>query len=261
MSPLRDVLARLAKSLAGQSHAQSGEELEPLPEGLVELDPETDEFADFLESIGATDADEDATLRLKDAQIGELRSNLTKMRTVADTLADTQQARLAAEARVRELESQLAAPGADLDPEEALTVAALTKRVERLEQSLEKERQRYEKLHQRLETAREKVAERHRVAAERWHELRRVGRERRILEDRVRLQGDKLDEIRGLLPSLLNARGSAAKGAAKRMGELMGESDDPNDGVSRHESSSNIDALAKTKFFPLDEDDDGDRPA
>ena len=263
MNALRDALSRLFKSLTGERLAPRVEEADEVPDGMLPLDPETDEFADFLDSIGSTDADEDATLRLKDAQIAELQSNLAKMRAVADTLAQTQQARLVAEARVEQLEHELADAKPDLDPEEALEITALTKQVERLERSLEKERKRYDKLHDRFESAREKVAERHRVAAERWHELRRVGRERRALEDRVRDQQVKLEEIRGLLPSLTNARGSEAKGAAARLGELMGEEAAQRaklDSTEAVESEEHAEAFAKTDFYPATSDDDDDHP-
>lgn len=208
MSAFRDAfLSRLTQALGGWRPAAADEPAAP--------DSGGDEFADLLGDLGSSDdGSDDAALRLRDAQISELQQNLAALREVAETLAATERARLAAEARVAELEAQSA--------EERVT-KALERRVVRLESALEKERARADKLRERLDAQREKTAERHRVAAERWHELRRIGRERRTLEDRLRQQELRLDEVAGLLPSLREASGHAGVGVVSRLAALMGE--------------------------------------
>lgn len=253
MSVFRDVIARLAQSLAGpQTNVLDADRgAEP-----VEIEPGSPEFNDLLESIGAEAGTDDpigAALALKDAQIAELTENLAKMRSVADSLAETERARLAAEARVAELE-QLVAGDGELTPGELLSVHSLERKVERLEKSLAKEQASSAKLRDRLSSTRERADERHRVAAERWHELRRIGRERRTLEDQLKAREKLLDEVEGLLPSISPPTEHESRAAFSRLFDLMGDRPTADQAEQRPEGSTDAPADGSN-------DDSSDGPA
>lgn len=141
------------------------------------------EFGDLLESLDAVlpAMDESPVLALKDATIAELQKMLAQLRPVGDKLAETERYRLAAVARISELESE----------RDSTRKAVYQVRVEnaRLRSEVEKQERRIDekgcalaRANERLIKVREKLEERKRTAAQRWREIMELRAGKRKLE-------------------------------------------------------------------------------
>ena len=159
----------------------------PLAEGL----DDSGEFEDLLADLGAESVEPDhaAELAQRDATIAELQTMLSRLQPLGEELGRAEKARLEAEARVRELEAELAASTED----RPRTVASLQRRLEEREAVLQREKERHR-------VTRDKLADRRRVAAARWHELRALRAEEARLRRELEARRDPCDAVRAPLP-------------------------------------------------------------
>lgn len=146
------------------------------PAGESRVD-EWDEYNDLLAGIGAERAEPDPTFQIesRDVTIGELTRILEGLRPLGDLAAEAEQGRLAAIARVEELEDRVAELERRFTDREAEN-EKVERRLEEREAVLERERERHE-------ATRKKLAERKAVAAERWKELRALRKKLKRLEE------------------------------------------------------------------------------
>ncbi len=135
-----------------------------------------EEFQELLAELGAENQEPDYATELarKDGTIAELQAMLNGLRGLGDLLAESEKRRLATEARVAALESELVQAREDL--------ARLPDFDERQLRELEKREAVLAKERERHAATREKLSERKRVAAERWRELQQLRSEVRRLE-------------------------------------------------------------------------------
>ena len=140
------------------------------------------EFEDMLDALGATapEPGEDARLAARDATIAELQTMLAGLRPLGEQLAATERARLAAEARLAELEASQA--------------KALVRKLGAREAVLARERERHA-------ATREKLAERQRVAADRWREVQGLRAAKRRLERELQEERRRFDAVSPALPA------------------------------------------------------------
>lgn len=165
----RSLCSRILATLMESARATS-----PVPVSTPEaLAEERSEFEDFLSDLGSEPSapGEPGDSVLKDATIAELTARLQDLQPMGDRLAATEQERLAAVARVEELEAAAAAEPSAPD--------AQTKQLEKEVESLSRARDRQT---ERLDRMRSKFEERKRVAADRWHELLELKREIKALK-------------------------------------------------------------------------------
>lgn len=137
---------------------------------------EAQDFAEFealLADLGAeTPARNATTLDLKDVTIAELSAMLEALRPLGDKLAEAEQQRLDALARIEALERA----------HDAESSARFEREVARLKAALAHS-------DQTLARTKQKLAERQRVAGERWRELRSLRAERsRLHRELARLR-------------------------------------------------------------------------
>ena len=141
------------------------------------------EFGDLLESLDAVlpAVDESRVLALKDATIRELQKMLAQLRPVGDKLAETERYRLAAVARIGELEvernyAQKAVYQVRVEN------ARLRSEVEKQERRIEAKGSAIARANKRLINLREKLEERKRTAAQRWREIMELRAGKKELE-------------------------------------------------------------------------------
>ncbi|TDJ72302.1 MAG: hypothetical protein E2O39_06905 [Planctomycetota bacterium] len=138
---------------------------QPAPESAAE-------FGDLLESLDAVlpAVDDTSILALKDATITELQKMLAQLRPVGDRLAETERYRLAAVARIGELEVER-----DCAQKAFYQVrvenARLRSEAEKQERMIEAKASAIARANDRLIKLREKLEERKRTAAQRWREI------------------------------------------------------------------------------------------
>jgi DNA repair exonuclease SbcCD ATPase subunit len=131
------------------------------------------EFEALLADLGAETPEHDATtLDLKDVTIAELSAMLEALRPLGDRLAEAEQQRIEALARIEALERA----------QDTETSARLQREVERLNAALAQ-------ADKTLARTKQKLAERQRIAGERWRELRSLRAERsRLHRELARLR-------------------------------------------------------------------------
>lgn len=131
------------------------------------------EFEALLADLGSETPERNATaLDLKDVTIAELSAMLEALRPLGDRLAEAEQQRLEALARIEALERA----------QDTETSACLEREVERLNAALAH-------AGKTLARTKQKLAERQRIAGERWRELRSLRAERsRLHRELARLR-------------------------------------------------------------------------
>lgn len=141
------------------------------------------EFDDLLESLDAVlpATDDSRIFSLKDETIAELQRMLETLRPVGEKLAETEQRRLAAVARIAELEGEWEA-ARKTGYEFRIETARLRVEIEKQDRKLADKETALNRANERLAKAREKYEERKRVAAERWKEIRKLRASKRALE-------------------------------------------------------------------------------
>lgn len=139
-----------------------------------------DEFEDLQSALGAepTAGSLEDALHLRDVALAGLAENLAHLRPLGDQLAESEKARLAAQARVEALEAERET-FLELLASRAVTTAI----VDDLEAELKEERRARKRVEAQLVRTRQKLEERHRKATERWREIVDLKGERRRLRE------------------------------------------------------------------------------
>jgi chromosome segregation ATPase len=128
------------------------------------------EFADLQSLLGAEPSAVEP-IHLRDMEVAELRTMLTRLQPMGDELARMERTRVGLERRCAELEESLTAVTAELEESRLAKEPDATKRELRLQRRLEEREGVLARERERLAEARRKRDERNKVASDRWREI------------------------------------------------------------------------------------------